>query len=331
MEMKKWNNIPDKNYIAEFKKLSEAKGKKIEGYIRIYGNGSGGGGVSDFDELTGRPKIDNKEMTSSTVLRTFPTTPSMFTTSSNYLVPGAKAGQVLTPYMVLSAKGWADVNNFLPSIFVGTDGETAGEQGLVPAPATTDANKYLKADGTWATPPDTTYTAGANITIENNVISASGSLTTVSWGGITGTLGDQTDLQNALDGKANTSENQVVFSDDDLAFGIYTDPETGDKYFAAVDTDTGDFIYEKTSHDEIEGLAEVAFSGSYNDLSDTPTIPSNVSDLQNDAGYQTSSDVQTAIAGKADIADVPVITMQTTDPGEGVDLAENHFIAVYNA
>lgn len=33
--------------------------------------------------------------------------------------------------------------------FVGTDGETAGAQGLVPAPATTDENKFLNADGTW--------------------------------------------------------------------------------------------------------------------------------------------------------------------------------------
>lgn len=33
--------------------------------------------------------------------------------------------------------------------FVGTDGTAAGESGLVPAPATTDAGKYLKADGTW--------------------------------------------------------------------------------------------------------------------------------------------------------------------------------------
>lgn len=33
--------------------------------------------------------------------------------------------------------------------FVGTDGTSAGAAGLVPAPATTDAGKYLKADGTW--------------------------------------------------------------------------------------------------------------------------------------------------------------------------------------
>lgn len=36
--------------------------------------------------------------------------------------------------------------------FVGTDGVTAGEAGLVPAPATTDVGKVLKADGTWAIP-----------------------------------------------------------------------------------------------------------------------------------------------------------------------------------
>lgn len=37
------------------------------------------------------------------------------------------------------------------SAFIGTDGQTAGTAGLVPAPATTDAGKFLKADGTWGT------------------------------------------------------------------------------------------------------------------------------------------------------------------------------------
>lgn len=35
--------------------------------------------------------------------------------------------------------------------FTGTDGTSAGTAGLVPAPATTDAGKFLKADGTWGT------------------------------------------------------------------------------------------------------------------------------------------------------------------------------------
>lgn len=37
------------------------------------------------------------------------------------------------------------------SAFTGTDGTAAGTAGLVPAPATTDAGKFLKADGTWDT------------------------------------------------------------------------------------------------------------------------------------------------------------------------------------
>lgn len=45
-------------------------------------------------------------------------------------------------------------------------------------------------------------TAGENITIEDNVISATGGGSAPVWGNITGTLEDQTDLKNALDGKA---------------------------------------------------------------------------------------------------------------------------------
>ena len=48
------------------------------------------------------------------------------------------------------------------SNFVGTDGQDAGTAGLVPAPATTDTGKFLKADGTWDTvgggiDPSTTF------------------------------------------------------------------------------------------------------------------------------------------------------------------------------
>lgn len=57
------------------------------------------------------------------------------------------------------------------SDFVGTDGTTAGTAGLVPAPATTDAGKFLKADGTWDD-AGSMYTAGDGIDITNDVVSA---------------------------------------------------------------------------------------------------------------------------------------------------------------
>ena len=38
------------------------------------------------------------------------------------------------------------------------------------------------------------------------------------------------------------------------------------------------------------------YKGSYNDLSDNPTIPTTTSQLDNDSGYQTASDVSTAVS-----------------------------------
>lgn len=46
------------------------------------------------------------------------------------------------------------------SAFTGTDGSAAGTAGLVPAPATTDASKFLKADGTWA------EAGGSSVTVD---------------------------------------------------------------------------------------------------------------------------------------------------------------------
>ena len=41
--------------------------------------------------------------------------------------------------------------------FVGATSSAAGEPGLVPQPGTGDVGKYLKGDGTWGTPTNTTY------------------------------------------------------------------------------------------------------------------------------------------------------------------------------
>lgn len=58
--------------------------------------------------------------------------------------------------------------------FVGTDGTTAGAAGLVPAPAATDTDKYLKSDGTWEevgggsiTPVQTTGTSTTDVMSQN--------------------------------------------------------------------------------------------------------------------------------------------------------------------
>lgn len=47
---------------------------------------------------------------------------------------------------------------------------------------------------------------------------------------------------------------------------------------------------------DVAGLATVATTGSFNNLSNQPTIPSNTSDLNNDDGFQTASQVSSAVA-----------------------------------
>lgn len=52
---------------------------------------------------------------------------------------------------LVAATGELSATDTTYSNFTGTDGTAAGAAGLVPAPATTDAGKFLKADGTWDT------------------------------------------------------------------------------------------------------------------------------------------------------------------------------------
>ena len=74
----------------------------------------GGGGTSDFDQLSNRPKYNGVTMSSTTDIP--------------------------------EVKTYSD--------FVGTDGTATGTAGLVPAPATTDAGKFLNADGVWESVED---------------------------------------------------------------------------------------------------------------------------------------------------------------------------------
>jgi len=52
-----------------------------------------------------------------------------------------------------------------------------------------------------------------------------------------------------------------------------------------------------SASDITSGLATVATSGSYNDLSNKPTIPSKTSDLTNDSGFITSDNTKIPLAG----------------------------------
>lgn len=106
------------------------------------------------------------------------------------------------------------------------------------------------------------------------------------WGNITGTLSDQTDLKNALDAKQD-----VIDSSHKLSASL------------------------------VSGLAEVATSGSYNDLSNKPTIPA----------AQVNSD-WTANSGVAQILNKPDLSIyaQTSSLGDCAYLDEDELSIAYS-
>ena len=143
--------------------------------IVVVNTASSGTAVYKYDVLAGFVDVSGKEDTSNKV-----TSVSSASTDTQY--PSAKLlyDQLALKQGVLTAGNNVTISGDTISAtdttysnFVGTNGSVAGSSGLVPGPATTDNDKFLKSDGNWATPKDTTYTAGTNVSISNqNVISA---------------------------------------------------------------------------------------------------------------------------------------------------------------
>lgn len=95
------------------------------------------------------------------------------------------------------------------SNFTGASAGDAGASGLVPAPAAGDQAKFLQGDGTWANPP-----------------------TATAWGNITGTLSNQTDLQDVLNAKLDA--NKAYYPD--LFDWKWADHEISDMSWLRADT-----------------------------------------------------------------------------------------------
>ena len=85
------------------------------------------------------------------------------------------------------------------------------------------------------------------------------------------------------------------YSIDDVTGELYA-PQggSGGTVDAYTKTQTDNLLIQKVDKEAGKGL----FSGSYNDLSDAPTIPSKTSELQNDSGYLTEHQDLTDYATK---------------------------------
>lgn len=103
-----------------------------------------------------------------------------YTAGSNITISGDTISATDTTYTAganvsISQENVISATDTTYSNFTGTDGVDAGTAGLVPAPATTDAGKYLKADGTWGTvsggiPTDATFWGVSYDSVNNRVL-----------------------------------------------------------------------------------------------------------------------------------------------------------------
>lgn len=168
------------------------------------------------------------------------------------------------------------------------------------------------------------YTAGTGIQItDSNVINATGAAV-ATWGGIQGTLSNQTDLQNALNAKQDT-----------LTAG--TNISINGDTISAVDTTYSAFIGTDGSDAGTLGLVPAPAttdagkylnaSGAWSTVS-IPTVNDSTITITNN-GSTIDSFTTNAASNKTIALAAPVITMTSTDPGEGSALAANNYVAVY--
>ncbi|MGO9546461.1 MAG: beta strand repeat-containing protein, partial [Rhodomicrobium sp.] len=214
---------------------------------------------------------------------------------------------------VATSGSYTDLSNTPPTNvpFTGDSG-SGGSSGLVPAPAAGDAvaNMFLSAGGAWAVPPGTSST----YTVTLNTSAAASSGTTLTFASVPTsivagmTAQDSTAtaaipsgatvvsvtattvvLSGSITAPGVGSGDAIVFSGTQAnvtnlsvtqsatAVSIGSSSGTGVTVPAATSTAAG--VLDSTRAAKIDGLATVATSGSYSDLSNKPSIPAAASTM----------------------------------------------------
>ena len=192
---------------------------------------------------------------------------------------------------VTDALGYTPYNSTNPNGYTSNIGTVTSVNGNTPNASGEVTVSVPSALGDLSNVSISSPTAGQNLTYDatNQVWKNTSTSATIAWGGITGTLSDQTDLANALGDKYDASNPDgyitgITSSDVTTALG-YTPYSSSNPngYTSNVGTVTS---VNNTS--PVNGNVTLSI----------PTVPTNISAFTNDSGYITgitSSDVTTAL------------------------------------
>lgn len=205
--------------------------------------------------------------------------------------------------------------------FDGTNGTTAGVHGLVPAPATTDAGKFLCADGTWQEQTSANaglVTVNTNTTVWNanssdtlNIVDGTGVAVTGDANGHTITIGLDSSTQTAIT-NANDSVQSVTESNGTVTVTKLTSGTSGTTTFDVVT----DVQMDSTSI-KSNGVASLATMN--NDHSATSNKLATASDITSAIGQlNTQATVATATTASATSGTGTTITLKGVQESNGV-------------
>lgn len=216
------------------------------------------------------------------------------------------------------------------SDFTGTDGLNNGTHGLVPAPLTTDVNKYLKSDGTWATVQSGTsrtvlYVTDPfdELTTPFHIYSDAGQNTAITWDDLIALLSVENGpniMVNTLD-SSDMAYTVVEFENDATGFYLF---EAGEYAYRAVyriepdpdSADDTDFIVTITTlQDKLTAGTNISIA-TVNGVPNTISVSASIPVLYGSQGQNTDGAVTQKVFTDT-VGDVESI-LQILNSGAGV-------------
>ena len=221
----------------------------------------------------------------------------------------------LTKDNVTAALGYTPpTTNTTYSNFVGATSSANGSNGLVPAPTTSNVEQFLKGDGTWGTPTDTKYSAGAGIGLSGTTFSNSGVRSVaagtnanqikVNTGGTESTI-TVNNVANAT--KASTADAwttaRTITLGGDLSGSVSLDGSANVTLSAQVADDSHNHVISNV--DGLQGALNAKAPLASPNLTGTPTAPT-VASNTNTTQIATTEFVQSAINAKIAASDAMI-------------------------